>query len=56
MVRGEVTRGELVEVLAAHATVGPTIYSITTTARRMPAKVRAFIDLMAETFRLDTDS
>lgn len=51
MVQRELEHGELVEVLASHAAAGPSVHALTTSARRMPAKVRTFIDFMSETFR-----
>lgn len=48
MVGEKLARGELVEVLAAFATEGPSIHSVTTAARASAVNVRVFVQLLIE--------
>lgn len=51
MVQDAVKSGALVEVLAAHATEGPSIHALATASRARSVNVRAFIDFLIEAFR-----
>src|SRR5690606_20789207 len=50
MVHDLVADGRLVEVLREHAAAGPPMHALVLPGRRAP-KVRAFLDLLAETFQ-----
>lgn len=51
MVQDAVREGALVEVLAVHATEGPSIHALATSSRARSANVRMFIDFLIEAFR-----
>lgn len=50
MVAETLRDGRLVEVLAEHATEGPSIHALTSPGRRTSRRVRAFVDFAAEVF------
>ncbi len=51
MAPGAVRAGELVEVLADHATDGPSIHALATSSRTRSPNVRAFIGFLIDEFR-----
>jgi LysR family transcriptional regulator, regulator for bpeEF and oprC len=53
MVARSIAEGRLVEVLADHATTGPTIWAMTAPRRHRSPRVRAFVGFLAELFARD---
>ena len=51
MVQDALREGALVEVLATHASEGPSIHALATSSRARSANVRAFINFLVEAFR-----